>query len=470
TPLMGGIAAEGLKMLGYGMSTGGFIRDGVPRWNNTLNEKQVTDGLTREALIPTATAIDTTAPAVSSVSAGSITTTSAVINRVAGEPATMKVEYGTTSGVYTNTVNNTVLNANKNVSLTGLSEYTAYYYRVTSYDGQANGTASAEQSFMTSGVGGEIGIKYNSLGGAGGFLGAPTSAEYAIAGGRAQDFTGGNIYWSAGTGAHEMHGAILVKFLALGPATFGLPTTDETGVPGFGPGRKSELLGATIYWSGVTGAYEVHGAIHGKWLAMGGPAVFGMPTSDEQDVAGVLGAKWSQFQVGNIYWSAGTGAHEMHGAILVKFLALGPATFGLPTTDETGVPGFGPGRKSELLGATIYWSGVTGAYEVHGAIHGKWLAMGGPAVFGMPTSDEQDVAGVAGARWSQFQVGNIYWSLTTGAHEVHGAILAKYLALGPATVGRPISDEYSFGSGRRSDFVFGNISWNALDGAQFTTW
>jgi uncharacterized protein with LGFP repeats len=273
-----------------------------------------------------------------------------------------------------------------------------------------------------------------------------------------------------------MHGAILVKYLALGPATFGLPTTDETGVTGFGPGRKSELggMGAAIYWSGVTGAYEVHGAIRGKWLAMGGPSVFGMPTSDEQDVAGVAGGKWSQFQVGNIYWSAVTGAHEMHGAILTKYLALGPAAFGLPTTDETGVPGFGPGRKSELggMGAAIYWSGVTGAYEVHGAIRGKWLAMGGPSVFGMPTSDEQDVAGVLGAKWSQFQSANIYWSLTTGAHEVHGAILAKYLVLGgPAgTMGRPISDEYSFGSGRRSDFVFGNIYWDALGGAQDTNW
>ena len=149
TPMVGGIAAEGLKMLGYDMSAGGFIRNGLPAWNNTLNEKQVTDGLTREALIPTATAVDTTAPAVSSVSSLNVTDNSADINRVAGEPASMKVEYGTTSGVYTDTVNNTVLNANKTVSLSGLNDGTAYYYKVTSYDGQANGTVSAEGSFTT---------------------------------------------------------------------------------------------------------------------------------------------------------------------------------------------------------------------------------------------------------------------------------------------------------------------------------
>ncbi|MFA5810034.1 MAG: SpoIID/LytB domain-containing protein, partial [Thermoleophilia bacterium] len=160
----------------------------------------------------------------------------------------------------------------------------------------------------------------------------------------------------------------------------------------------------------------------------------------------------------------------MHGDILTKYLALGPATFGLPTTDETGVPGYGPGRKSELLGATIYWSGVTGAWEVHGEIRNKWLASGGPLVFGMPTSDEQNVTGIEG-KWNQFQNANIYWSAVTTAHEVHGAILAKYLegggVGGPAgPLGLPITDEYSSGSGRRSDFDGGYIYWEARSGAQ----
>jgi hypothetical protein len=61
----------------------------------------------------------------------------------------MKVEYGTTSGVYTNTVNNTVLNANKTVGLSGLSASTTYYVRATTYDGNANGTVSTEFSFTT---------------------------------------------------------------------------------------------------------------------------------------------------------------------------------------------------------------------------------------------------------------------------------------------------------------------------------
>ncbi|MBE0428763.1 MAG: fibronectin type III domain-containing protein, partial [Thermoleophilia bacterium] len=64
-------------------------------------------------------------------------------------PATMKVEYGTASGVYTDVANDTVLNADKTVSLTGLTPGTTYYVKVTSYDGWANGAESAEFSFTT---------------------------------------------------------------------------------------------------------------------------------------------------------------------------------------------------------------------------------------------------------------------------------------------------------------------------------
>ena len=60
-------------------------------------------------------------------------------------------------------------------------------------------------------------------------------------------------------------------------------------------------------------------------------------------------------------------------------------------------------------------------------------------------------------------VGGIYWAASTGAHEVHGAILAKYIALGgmSSKLGAPATDEYSVPTGRRSNFVHGAIVWNA---------
>jgi hypothetical protein len=95
---------------------------------------------------------------VISAAAENVTNTTADIHRVALEPATMKIEYGTAPGVYTDTINNTVLNADKTVQLTGLSGGTTYYVKVTSYDGQANGTESAEISFTTCDVAPTLGL------------------------------------------------------------------------------------------------------------------------------------------------------------------------------------------------------------------------------------------------------------------------------------------------------------------------
>ncbi|MHB0867274.1 MAG: fibronectin type III domain-containing protein [Thermoleophilia bacterium] len=154
---MGATTAIGLKMLGYNMIPGGSINAGISRWNGTLGEQQVAygDGLPLQsvAAYTVPAKVDTTPPTITvNPSASVIGTTTATISRTAAEPATMKVEYGTTTGVYTTTVNNTVLNAVKSVGLTGLTPSTMYYVKVTSYDGQANGAVSSEFSFTTAGV------------------------------------------------------------------------------------------------------------------------------------------------------------------------------------------------------------------------------------------------------------------------------------------------------------------------------
>ncbi|WP_461858215.1 LGFP repeat-containing protein, partial [Arthrobacter sp. C152] len=114
---------------------------------------------------------------------------------------------------------------------------------------------------------------YEQLGGSSSFLGTPVGNPYDIPGGRAQEYSYGTIYWSPGTGAHEVHGAIRGHYLALGgPAgILGLPLTDETATPG-AAGRYNDFAAGSIYWSPGTGAREVHGAIRGHYLALGGPA------------------------------------------------------------------------------------------------------------------------------------------------------------------------------------------------------
>ena len=196
-----------------------------------------------------------------------------------------------------------------------------------------------------------------------------------------------------------------------GPRSYlGTATGPQTAVAG---GRMQTFQGGTIYWTPVTGAHAVHGLILARYQALGGPGSFaGFPTSDETAVAG---GRVSMFTGAAIYWSPATGAHEVHGAIRARYQALGgPGSFaGFPTSDETPVAG---GRASTFTGAAIYWSPATSAHEVHGAIRARYLSSGGPgSALGLPTSDEQPAPG---GRLNTLQHGSITWNATTGVTTV----------------------------------------------------
>lgn len=146
TQHMAGMIATGAEMLGYDSA---FLQWGLANYNNTLPE--IYNASDNAGYAQVAPSFDIVAPGQGGVSHGSLTKNSAVITRAsATEPATMKVEYGTSPGVYTQVANNTVLTAGvRQVPLTGLSEFTTYYYRVTAYDGMANASAAFESSFTT---------------------------------------------------------------------------------------------------------------------------------------------------------------------------------------------------------------------------------------------------------------------------------------------------------------------------------
>ncbi len=99
--------------------------------------------------------------------------------------------------------------------------------------------------------------RYQALGGPSSLAGLPTTDETAVAGGRASTFTGATIYWSIGTGAHEVHGAIRARYLSYGGpgSPLGLPTSDEQPRPG---GRQNTYQHGTITWNATTGATTVN--------------------------------------------------------------------------------------------------------------------------------------------------------------------------------------------------------------------
>ena len=216
----------------------------------------------------------------------------------------------------------------------------------------------------------------------------------------------------------------------------------------------SSRLGLRSTWWTPTGAPT--GAITEHWLALGGAAgLLGPPLGPEHDVPG---GRAQEFAGGTA-----TGPHEVHGDVLRRYLALGGpgGPVGLPTSDEQPLPA---AALSTFTGGSLYWSAATGAQWVRGQVLDAWLRLGGPSgLLGLPLDEEQPQPG--GVR-ERFQGASVYWSPATGAHEVHGLILARYAVLGEASspLGLPVTDEYAVPGGRRSDFVGGALVFDAATG------
>jgi stage II sporulation protein D len=265
---------------------------------------------------------------------------------------------------------------------------------------------------------------YAALGGPGSFLGAAVTGEMTTpdGSGRYVHYAGGSIYWSPSTGAHEVHGSIRELWSALGWETsfLGYPVTDETTTPD-GVGRYTHFQGGSIYWTSRTGAYEIHGAIRGLWSARGWETGFlGYPLTDELTTPDGLG-RFNHFQGGSVYWTSSTGAHEVHGAIRGLWSALGWETgyLGYPVSDET-VTQDGAGRFSDFQGGSVYWTAGTSAHEVHGDIGVRWRGLGAEhGTLGYPVGDER---AVPDGRQSDFQHGSIRWDAATRATTVIPAL------------------------------------------------
>jgi uncharacterized protein with LGFP repeats len=368
--------------------------------------------------------------------------------------------------------------------------------------------------------------KWTAMGREKGILGFPTSDEVRTRNGAYGSFQRGGVFASS-AGAFEMHGWIWDRWVAAGAgsAAVGFPTSDERRAPD-GRGAFNTFSNGVVYSSAATGAHEVVGAVAQKWLALGGPGSFlGYPVAAPKALTGK--GTVSRFQHGWIYASPGTGAHPVHGWIGALWQSMGyeRSALGYPTSGEQRAPDgvgvfqtftggvvyssprggaravqgpiedkwtrlgglsswIGPpvtnqltmpdgrGRASVFAsGAAIYWSPGTGAFEVHGWIRDLYSSLGAERSFlGYPTSDETPVAGTP-AVVATFQGGRIYSSPRTGAREVHGLILGRYLQLGGPTsaLGLPTSNEYGVRDGRRSDFQHGSITFNSRTGALTVT-
>lgn len=184
----------------------------------------------------------------------------------------------------------------------------------------------------------------------------------------------------------------------------------------------------------------------------------------------VTGGKATDFRFGRVFWSQQTGAHSVLGAIGAAYQAEGgpDGPLGLPTSGETTTPD-GRGRFTQFQNGVIYWSPTTGAHAIRGAIRSMWQERGAErGDLGYPTTDEITNPNKPGVVQG-FQGGTVYWSSDTGPRVVEGAILSTYRAAGAenSELGYPTTDEISLTTrgGAFSRFQGGAIYWSPRTGA-----
>jgi hypothetical protein len=254
-------------------------------------------------------------------------------------------------------------------TVTGLTNGASYTVTVQASNFAGPGIPS-DSATVTPASADPIVVKYLALGGPNSLLGNPTGAEIGQPGGRSQAYQRGTIYYSAATGAHEVHGGIATHYNALGgPAgLLGYPTTDESITPDL-VGRFNHFTGsggASIYWTPATGAWSIHGAIRTHWAALGWErGLAGYPTTDETITPDLVG-RFNHFTGSggaSIYWTPATGAWSIHGAIRSSWAALRweRSRLGYPTTDEFATPG---GRRNTLTGGTLTYTYATNTTAV----------------------------------------------------------------------------------------------------------
>jgi hypothetical protein len=195
-------------------------------------------------------------------------------------------------------------------------------------------------------------------------------------------------------------------------------------------------VGLIMYHDSHGVAFEIHGSHFAAYSNMAANRSLGYLVSDEGP-AGVAGTYKTLFSSGGIYSSDGTPPLPVVGMIYLAYEAMGEArAVGLPTTPERVIPG---GLEQEFERARLYYQvGAPWAHEVHGDILATYLAAGGPLGLGFPITD---VNRSNGGEVSEFEHAAVY--SRAGTFIVTGHFRRKYAALGgPAgELGFPISGE-----------------------------
>lgn len=210
------------------------------------------------------------------------------------------------------------------------------------------------------------------------------------------------------------------------------------------------------------------------------PEIFQSPISEKATMLGgrlgsaigpeVTGQKnggaYQNYQKGTILWSPATGAHYNWYGIGETWRNAGGinGTYGYPKTDEYFT---GTSTIQDYQGGSILWSEARGITTVSGAINTTWRAYDAQTGLGVPLGNP--VASVNGGSYQEFEKAKIYYSSTTGAKVVAGAVGGKYSSAGAEKgyLGYPKSAEIRGlkNGGVKQEFTGGFIYWSSTSGA-----
>jgi hypothetical protein len=141
-----------------------------------------------------------------------------------------------------------------------------------------------------------------------GYFGYPVSAEVCglRGGGCYQAFQGYGVIWSPASGARAIGGAIRSRWLMLYAEVghLGYPVTEETCGLRAG-GCAQGFQGGSIYWTPATGPQPIDGAIRAAWAGVGAEnGALGYP---QMPPVSLFNGVSQSFQNGNLFWRAATG-------------------------------------------------------------------------------------------------------------------------------------------------------------------
>lgn len=334
-------------------------------------------------------------------------------------------------------------------------------------------------------IGGAVLEKYEALGGpADSDVGFPTMDEVPGLIGpdsRVSTFSASDtpaIFSTPETGAWVVRGALNAAWDRLGGSggPLGVPVADETYADDV---VSQKFTGGELSWNRVTGVFttipeefaaDVNGIdvptdpttmINMAWRASGGlSGPLGVHQGDQSVLDNQIVAQ--RYAGGTIFFSPGTGAHAVTGAIAEKYESLGGAgsDVGLPITDEAdgGVPNSRFNAFSAPDQPVIFWTPDTGAVVVRGEIATAWTTLGGAAgILGVPTGAATVSEGAADddtVVTQTFSGGQLSWNQDAGVFTAQPASVVSELV----GADLPVADSVGAGDSAQDDSS-GGLSW-----------